>query len=146
VLAVKEYFCRQLQPVGWQLYTLVLDKQKLNSMLKTQGGKHRLYNHLSWYLLQQLPLEAVSSNVRLVIDRSKNIGGVHDFNDYIRNHLEAMLPLNAAFHIEHQRSEDFAGLQAVDLFCWGVFRKYENNDDQWYSQFADRIRYEGKYQ
>jgi hypothetical protein len=138
-LAVKTYFYHLLKMDGWQLYTLVLDKQTLAPSLKTHGGKHRLYNHLSRHLLEQLPLQGVSSNVRLVIDRSKNIGGVQDFNTHVKNHLEAMLPLNTAFHIEHQRSEDFAGLQAVDLFCWGVFRKYELSDSQWYSRFADRI-------
>jgi hypothetical protein len=143
--AVKEYFYRQLRSASWLLYTLVLDKQKLNASLQTQSGKQRLYNHLSWHLLEKLPLQTSASNVRLVIDRSKNIGGVQDFNNHVKNHLEALLPLKTAFHVEHQRSEDFAGLQAVDLFCWGVFRKHETGDNQWYSVFADKIKYEEEY-
>lgn len=31
------------------------------------------------------------------------------------------------------------GLQAVDLFCWGIFRKYERGETTWYDVFRERI-------
>jgi len=36
----------------------------------------------------------------------------------------------------------FSGLQAVDLFCWGIYRKYEHGDVQWYKQYANKILFE----
>lgn len=41
-----------------------------------------------------------------------------------------LLPLNTALNISHLTSEESAELQAVDLFSWGIFRKYENNDTE----------------
>lgn len=38
-----------------------------------------------------------------------------------------------------------AGLQAVDLFSWGIFRKYENGDYGWYTIYWHKIRFETEY-
>jgi hypothetical protein len=35
--------------------------------------------------------------------------------------------------------------QAADLFSWGIFRKYEKRDTEWYKIFNSKIRYESKY-
>ena len=56
---------------------------------------------------------------------SKNKDEIADFNQHLANQLEALLPLAVPLNIYHERSHENAGLQAVDLFCWGVFRKYE---------------------
>lgn len=42
-------------------------------------------------------------------------------------------------------SHERAGLQAVDLFCWGVARKYEHGDLTWYSLFQHMVKYEDEY-
>ncbi|MBL4648057.1 MAG: DUF3800 domain-containing protein [Gammaproteobacteria bacterium] len=49
------------------------------------------------------------------------------------------MPLAANLNIEHERSHETYGIQAVDLFCWGIYRKYECNDLVWYNLFKDRI-------
>ncbi len=74
-------------------------------------------------------------------------GGVDliDFNQYLINQLEALLPLNTNLNISHLSSEENEGLQAVDLFCWGIFRKYENNDIEWYDVYRNKINYETEY-
>jgi hypothetical protein len=45
----------------------------------------------------------------------------------------------------HERSHDNQGLQAVDLFCWGIFRKYETGDAEWYDMYRDAIAFETEY-
>lgn len=45
---------------------------------------------------------------------------------YIDN--QETLGLIFSFNIEHLVSAKTAGLQAVDMFCWGIFRKYERQD------------------
>jgi len=70
---------------------------------------------------------------------------VRDFNQYLVNQLEALLPLNTDLNILHLTSQESTGLQAVDLFCWGVFRKYENNDIEWYQAFCDKVKFETEY-
>jgi len=48
-------------------------------------------------------------------------------------------------NIYHEDSKANTGLQAVDLFCWGVFRKYESKDTEWYSNFESQICFETEY-
>ena len=124
---------------------LVLNKQRIWPELRTKKAKPRLYNYLARQLIDKLPLRTTITNVRLAVDRSKNIREIRNFNQYVRNQIEALLPLNTGFSIEHLTSEESAGLQAVDLFCWGIFRKYEFSDYEWYRIYSSKIRYETEY-
>jgi hypothetical protein len=83
--------------------------------------------------------------VRLIVDRSKNRSEIKDFNQYLQNQIEALLPLNTALTIEHLTSQESPGLQAVDMFCWGIARKYEHCDTAWYNVFKGRIKFETEY-
>ena len=81
----------------------------------------------------------------MVVDRCKNKEEIRDFNQYLINQLEALLPLNTDLNILHLTSQESAGLQAVDLFSWGIFRKYECNDCGWYTIYRHKIRFETEY-
>ena len=144
-LQVKQYFLGHVDDDGWGIYTLALNKQRVNANLRTRPGRQKLYNFLSRFLIEKLPLEKVTENVELVVDSCKNRAEKKDFNEYLGNQLQAMLPLNTAFHIVHQQSTEAAGLQAVDLFCWGIFRKHEASDTAWYNVFKGKIKYETVY-
>lgn len=144
-LEIKKYFYNQLKDNDWKIYTLVLNKKRVFLDLKLKNAKSRLYNYVSRLLLEKLPLGTTFSNVRLVVDRSKNTREILDFNNYLKSQLEALLPLNTSLRIEHLTSQEMAGLQAVDLFCWGIFRKYEFNDCLWYNEFKDKIIYESEF-
>jgi hypothetical protein len=104
-----------------------------------------LYNFLARFLIEKLNLSKVQRNVELIVDRCKNKEEVRDFNQYLINQLEALLPLNTDLNILHLTSQESTGLQAVDLFSWGKFRKYENNDIEWYKVYRDRVRFETEY-
>lgn len=81
----------------------------------------------------------------LVVDKCKNKQEIEDFNQYLVNQLEAKLPLNIPLRISHEDSKTNTGLQAVDAFCWGIYRKYEHGDIEWYQHFADKIAFETEY-
>lgn len=53
--------------------------------------------------------------------------------------------MNTDLNISHLTSQESAGLQAVDLFSWGIFRKYENNDMEWYRVYRDKVGFETEY-
>jgi hypothetical protein len=144
-LKVKQYFFRQVRCEDWAVYTLVLNKARVNEPLRTKSGKKKLYNFLTRLLIEKLPIRQAATNVRLIIDRSKNRDEISDFNRYVENHLQAILPLNTGLTIEHLTSHERAGLQAVDLFCWGIARKYERADLAWYNHFKHMLRYEDEY-
>lgn len=144
-LKIKKYFYSQLRNEGWYIYVLALNKERVWPELQTKKAKPRLYNYIARHLIEKLPLRTTFTNVKLVVDRSKNREEIRDFNQYVQNQIEALLPLNTAFGIEHLTSNESAGLQAVDLFCWGIFRKYELRDLSWYKAFRSNIKYETIY-
>jgi hypothetical protein len=144
-LPVKRYFLHQIRCHDWAVYALVLNKPRVDEPLRTRAGKKKLYNFLARFLIEKLPVRQATTNVRLIIDRSKNVREIDDFNQYVENHLQAILPLNTGLTIEHLTSHERAGLQAVDLFCWGVARKYERGDLAWYNLFRHMLKYEEEY-
>lgn len=144
-LHVKKYFYRNIESDDWSLYTLVLDKTQVASRLRTRAGKKRLYNFLSRFLVEKLEASAIKQDIELVVDRSKNKDEVREFNDYLLNQLEGLLPLDASVYISHLASGESAELQAVDMFSWGIFRKYEKDDMAWYDVFKDKINFETEY-
>lgn len=64
-----------------------------------------------------------------------------DAQQYVVNNLEALLPLNTRLNIDHLGSHENVGLQAVDLFCWGIARKVGLGDAEWYAVFQDKVSF-----
>ncbi len=144
-LKIKQYYYRHAPKRGWQIYTVAVNKERVHEHLQTKAGKKKFYNYIARFLLAKVDLEGANTAVTLVVDRCKNKDEIADFNGYLGNQLEARLPLNVPFKIYHQHSHANAGLQAVDLFCWGVYRKYEHGDLNWYREYANRIAFETEY-
>lgn len=144
-LAVKEFFYRNMPREGWKIYTVVLNKPRVNNELRTKTGKKKLYNFLARFLLEKLDLSEAGQTVNLIMDRCKNKAEIKDFNHYVANQLEGLLPLHIFLNITHESSQENTGLQAVDLFCWGIARKYERDDFKWYDIFKKNIRFETGY-
>lgn len=143
--AVKQYFYRQINSDAWGLYTLILNKRRVYTQFHPGQGQSKLYNFLSRFIIERLPLNDVRSNVRLIVDKCKNRAEIRDFNHYLQTYIEGRLPLNTGLTIEHLSSHEDPGLQAVDLFCWGIARKYTRQDTLWYNCFAEKIRFEDEY-
>jgi hypothetical protein len=137
-LKIKIYFLAQLHKLAvrdFKLYAVIVDKRKL---LKTDTqNKSNLYNQVTGMLLQQITTQDVSA-VTLIVDKSKNKYGMKVFDDYIKRQLSLPMP----FFIHHYSSSASRGLQAVDLFSWGIYRKYEHQDTEWYQAFESTISYE----
>lgn len=142
---IKNYFYRQIKNKDWKIYTVVLNKRRVYRYLTNKSGRKKLYNYLANYLLQQVDLSSVNSAVTMVVDKCKNKAEIEDFNQYLANQLEGRLPLKTPLHIHHEDSKASSGLQAVDSFCWGIYRKYEHGDTDWYKIFSDKIAFEVEY-
>jgi hypothetical protein len=139
-----EYFYRQLPDDGWCLFALVLNKERVYPELRSAGGKKKLYNYLTRQLLEKVGLKDAPS-VLLIMDRCKNGEDIKDCNRYMTDQMAGYLSVRAPFDIHHQDSKQDKGIQAVDLFCWGIHRKYEHNDEEWYRLYKEKIRYETVY-
>ena len=95
--------------------------------------------------MERVPLSTCGDSVTIVVDRSQNATDVAVFNETLIRDLESLVPLHIPVYIMHEPSHQNAGLQAVDLFSWGIFRKYENGDFDWYECFADNVALEVEY-
>lgn len=144
-LSIKKYFSRNLVQKGCRLYTVILNKQRVYDRLQKSQAKKKLYNFLARFILEKIDLNNASTAVTLILDRCKNKEEIRDFNNYVENQMEALLPLNIPLNIYHERSHENAGLQAVDLFCWGIFRKYEKDETDWYDVYRNMIVFETEY-
>lgn len=142
-LAVKRYFWKQVKEAEFGLYTLVLNKERVYEPLRRTP--ERLYNYIARMLVEKCPLATATDRVILTLDRSKAKAEQADFNQYLTRQLQAFLAPHIPLNIYHSPSEDSAGVQAADMFCWGIFRKCERGDEEWYRVFRRKIRFERVY-
>jgi hypothetical protein len=144
-LSIKEYFFKNAaKNNAWKIYSIILDKKLLLRKLAVPIDKHRIYNVLANHVLKQLDFSSVQT-INLFVDRSKNRDGINEFDDMLRVTMDTILPLSVPFNISHIRSHESYGIQAVDIFCWGVFRKYVHHDEEWYDLFQSKVVYEQRF-
>jgi hypothetical protein len=144
-LQVKKYFLNYLHKrvPNFVLYSIVLDKINFFKHHR-KLIKNRIYNHMTHQLLEKIDFSS-ATRVNLTIDRSKNAFGIKEFNDYLYANLSLCLNLETKLYISHESSEENKGIQAVDMFCYGIGRKYELNDESWYNLFKEKIAVECKF-
>jgi hypothetical protein len=140
---VKKYFFRQAENVPFKLYTVIFDKTRYPSLL--QEKKSRVYDFVTHLAMKELPLEQSTTRIVLTLDKSKSKPEIREFNQYMLKQVESKVPPHVPFIINHNYSHENKPLQAVDLFSWGIFRKYEKGDKEWYDVFKMKIAYEKVY-
>ncbi|MGE3920517.1 MAG: DUF3800 domain-containing protein [Gammaproteobacteria bacterium] len=106
---------------------------------------YNIGNYLSRHVAEKITFPTDIKSMSLTVDKCKSHSEIKDFNHYIETHLTARLPSCVKFDISHEPSHENAGLQAVDLFCWGIAKKYSDNNEDWYSYFKEKIAYEDIY-
>jgi hypothetical protein len=145
-LSVKKYLYKSLKGVKFGLYSMTLNKKRVYEQLTKE--KSHVYNFIARKVLDQIPFEKNDNNrVELIIDKSMSKPEIVEFNSYIRRQLEARLnPRTTPLDIYHWLSHENYGLQAVDIFCWGIFQKYEKSKTDWYDVYKkDKIKFEEQY-
>jgi len=142
-LADKRYFYRQVAAVPFNLFAVILDKVRYVDQL--QRNKNRVYNFITHLTLKELPLERASTRITLTIDRSKRKPALSELNAYLLKQLEQRIPSQVPLTINHYDSQESKALQVVDLFAWGIHRKYEAKNMEWYEIFREKLAYEMIY-
>ena len=140
---VKRYFYSLVRPIRFGVYALTLNKKRVYEELTQK--KDRVYNFVARQVLDQVPIEKASTRVQLVIDKSKSRREIGEFNDYLVRQLQGRLDPKVPLDIYHHSSHENLGIQAADLFSWGVFRKYERGDVKWYDVFSEKVLYDDRY-
>lgn len=98
------------------------------------------YNYFSGKLLCRVYKDRFNGPITLIVDRrSKETHGNLPFDGYIQTHIITECEHTHAFHIRHEESHVFPGLQAVDFVSWGLFRHYEHGDNRFYKLITSKI-------
>ncbi len=148
-LATKKYFLKHiLSNLNWRIYCVIADKKMwLEHHFQNHGKppqKTSFYDEIAKRLLSQVYFKS-DSHIEIVVDRSKTKYEISVFDEKIISMLHEKISEKTKLSIDHHASYAQSGLQAVDLFCWGIRRKYEENDLAWYEAFSDKIAAEVIY-
>ena len=141
-LSIKKYFYRTLRKhtENFDIYTVILNKKRVYNYLATQPEV--LYAYLSKFILEKCPFVDFDDKIILTVDKRSKKQGIESFNKYLLSYLKVNIP---KIEIFHNHSYNVKGLQVVDLFCLGIFRKYEFENLEWYNVFRDKIKFETVY-
>lgn len=142
-IAVKTYFYKLIRDVPFEIYALTLNKKRVYDHLTQK--KERVYNFIARKVLDVIPFDNATTRIELIIDKSKGKHEIREFNKYLFRQLSGKIDPKIPLDIEHHLSHEYLQLQAVDLFAWGIFRKHEKNDREWFDIFKDKIRYDEVY-
>ena len=96
-------------------------------------------------MLDQISFKEAKIKVELIIDKSKSKPEIVEFNSYIRRQLEAEIDPKIPLNMYHLSSLESGGLQAADMFSYGIFEKYERKRLDWFNIFREKVRYDSVY-
>lgn len=139
IFGVKKYFFCQIKDVPFAIFSLTLNKIKVYERLARE--KDRVYNYIAKKVLDQIRFENADLHVDLIVDKSKGQKQIKEFNEYIFNQLKARINPKVPLNILHVNSISYEGIQAADLFSWGIFRTYEKKDNAWFDVFKEKVKF-----
>jgi hypothetical protein len=142
-LEIKKYFYNIVSSIDFGIYTITLNKRRVYKYL--MNNKSRVYNYIARLVLDQIPFKAANLRIELIVDKSKSKPEILDFNNYITKQLEARINPDVPLDIYHRHSYASGGLQAVDLFCWGIYQKYERKNMDWFYCFESKVKFDTLY-
>lgn len=117
-----------------EFHILTVDKKQVRDYLF--DNKNKLYNYLVGLLFEHI--QEPYDKLHLIIDKKDNKSIIQeDFNNYIKN---SKLKSNVKIEIEHLESHQNRGLQAVDFVAWSAHRKFNTNDDTFYTIIEPKIK------
>ena len=140
---IKKTFYKKAGPIDFKLYSVTLNKKRVYQYLALD--KDRTYNYIARLALEHVNFKDAAVRVIMTVDKSKSRSGVVVFNDYIVSQIKSFIDPLVPLDILHINSQESPGLQAADMFAWGIFRKYEKADSEWFNVFKARVCQERLY-
>jgi hypothetical protein len=139
---IKKYFYKKVRPIDFEIYSLTLNKKRVYREL--MKDKVRIYNWVSRLLMDNIDFSVAKNSITLIIDKSKSKPEIEEFNAYIQQHLKAKIDPKIPLFIDHLDSCDDYCINTVDMFAWGIRKRY-HNDLKWYDVFKEKIKFDSLY-
>lgn len=143
-LHAKRYFLNKISNKNWRLYSVIINKKNFRKP-KYIKHSHHLYNYIATNLFDKITLDNPQTKIIISTDKCKSAEETRAFNRNIEEIFYSKLNNINNLVIKHKFSNNDRLIQAVDLFCNGLFAKYEHQDLIWYSYFQNKIIIEDKF-
>lgn len=131
--------CNGIVNKNCSIMTIYLEKAKVYTNLRDE--KHVLYNYIVNILLDRLMTKKLVSKKDTILlvasKRETNKFLNQNFHEYISRQLINNHGIKIKVEIKTPAEEKC--LQAVDIICWSIFRKYEYGDDSYYKILKGKI-------
>ncbi len=139
---LREYLIKKLNETsGCMGVHCILYKEKLYSKYLREK-KDKLYNFVAGTLADEITLEC--DNVEVRIDKSKGKSVLReDFNGYFETKLKNGSNIGK-ISIFHSNSENFSGIQLVDILSGSAYQKF-NNENPYYVNMIDPSKFPQKF-
>ncbi len=131
---MKKLFYKKAGTIDFKLYSVTINKKRVYQHLAID--KDRTYNYIARLALENVNFKDAAVRVIMTVDKSKSRRGVVEFDNYVISQIKAFIDPLVPLDIIHASSHESPGLQAVDMFAWGIFRKYEREDLEWFNVFV----------
>ena len=113
---------------------LVTEKSIVETKLRQDT---RFYPRMLGYLLKKILYAEIAYGTQELIVITDSIplhNRRHAIAKAVQSTLADMLPDTVKYRIMHHSSRSHYGLQVADYCSWAIFRKWERNDDAYYSR------------
>lgn len=141
-LKIKQYFYNQIAHLDdIQIYSVILNKKRLTSQIQ-KIDQHRIYLKMCYIAFENVGIKSDCTFAQIIADRCKSGIEAKDFSHSLRAELEKRMPFTSKIVIEQLSSKDDYGLQAVDLFSYGIFHKHEFGRKDWHEIYENKINSE----
>jgi len=132
-LRLYRYFCRRMLEIPCRLVAVSLDKAKLES----KEEDWLIYARMLCEGLRAL--KSPSPPLRIDIDRRFSRREFEELKAYVMGFLAGRYGAPVRVELRQMTSEQSKGVQAADVFSWGVFQKYAYGEEERFRLFSERL-------
>ena len=124
---------------GWKYASIVIEKRKVNPSIRQPSRFYAKFAAMVLRFVSKGCLTKDTTRVLFFTDRMPIQEKKSAVEAAIKSYVGSDVPKDIPFHIYHHPKESNAWIQATDYCCWGVWRKWENNDVRTYDSFKGHL-------
>lgn len=138
---IKEELLKRIASLDIDISTIVMNKAKVTPRLRQDTNI--LYNYVLGLIV--VPYICKQSLVTIVVDRRVvSVTSGFKLDEYLAYKVWYENLAEVLMQIQHEDSKWTLSLQAADVVCNSIFRKYESGDERFYNLIRGKIKEELK--
>lgn len=138
---IKEDVLKRIASLDIDIYAIVMNKANVSPRL--HQDTNILYNYVLGRIV--VPYICKQSVVTIVVDRRVvSVTSGFKLDEYLAYKVWYENLAEVDMQIQHEDSKWTLGIQAADVVCNSIFRKYESGDERFYNLIRGKIKEELK--